>query len=314
MIKIVFSILLLSATLSLLGGDFERCYVTYENQRTGVPMKFIVYVQNSINPIYYFGFEILHEIDTSEQVYSNQFRLQRAFIYEFDGMKMQSTGLVALAPGESECVYKALNAVDFTGGFHGDEQLVDISFYIDGIRLSQMDLADSFQLKPCTEFSYIQKSSMHKTFRKNESQNHDHRVESIHFKNSIFGDSGYKTYNRIEWCDSVSIEIGYMSLSAIGIDMGEFCQSDKYQICQFNRSSDHKLKETNNNVHIWNETNGTYAKVKSEFNVSDDSAIQFIWDVTNYNKYYRNIIPNDPVNVNKGDVWDSSTFVEFGIK
>ncbi|WP_372935599.1 hypothetical protein [Mariniphaga sediminis] len=307
-----FIALLLFFTLSLLGDDFNRCYVTYNNREIDDQTKFIIYVQNNVNPIYYFGFEITHDIDTSEQVYSNQFRLKRAFIYVFNGKKMRSTGLVALAPGESECVYKALNAIDFTGGFHGDEKLIEINFYIDGIQLSPTDLSESFYLRPCSAFSYIQKSSMHKTPRKNDPQDFDHKIEAIHFKNTTFNNSGYTTYNTIEWCDNIPIEIGYMSISAIGIDMGEFGQSDKYQVCKFNRASDHKLKEINNNVHLWNEANSTYAKVKSEFNISEDSAIQFVWDVINYNKYYRNIVTNAPINVTRGDIWNSTTMVEFG--
>jgi hypothetical protein len=40
--------------------------------------------------------------------------------------------LTALAGGESECVYRASDAVDFTGGWHGDEQLTEVNFFIDG--------------------------------------------------------------------------------------------------------------------------------------------------------------------------------------
>ena len=203
-------------------------------------------------------------MDTSLQVNRNQFRLQRALIYEFDGEIMNPTGLTALAVGESECVYKALNSIDFTDDFHGDERLNKVNFFIDDVRLSSEKPSENFYLKPCTEFSYIQKSNMHKTFRRNALQNRNNvgQVEAIHFKHSIFKNSGYETHNKLEWLDSLSVEIGYMSISSISIDMGEFCQSDKYQAYRLNRKSDRKLHEVNDNIHIWNETNKTYTKIK----------------------------------------------------
>lgn len=303
-------------TLISSAQNFEKCYVTYKTKGFNDKEKFIVYIQNKIYPLYYYGFEISHELDTSLQSYTNQFRLQKALIYEFDGEIMYPIGLTALAIGESECVYKAINAIDFTGGFHGDEQLYEVNFFIDDVRLSKKELSKNFYLKPCTEFSYVQKSNMHKTFRRSALQNRNkiEQVEAIHFKHSIFKNSGYETHNRLEWLDSLSVETGYMSISSISIDMGEFCQSDKYQIYRLNRKSDRKLQEVNDNIHIWNETNKTYAKIRSEFNLHNDLAIQFIWDVPNYNKYYRNLVLDIPILVSKGDVWKSSTYIEFGIK
>jgi hypothetical protein len=120
------------------------------NQLVLVEMKIIAYVQNEANPKYYFGFEICHEIDASELVYANLYRLRYCYMYEFDGTVMSNTGIQYLTAGESEFVYRTDGKADFTGGFHGDEQLTEINFYLDGVRLT--DLVTPFALRECSEF------------------------------------------------------------------------------------------------------------------------------------------------------------------
>lgn len=83
-------------------------------------------------------------------------------------------GLSTLQAGESEWVMHIddanYNATDFTGGVHGDESIdiLDSSyckFFVDGVELSASDLSSSFDLRPCNQFSYIQRSALHKTAR-----------------------------------------------------------------------------------------------------------------------------------------------------
>lgn len=309
--KIINLLLTTIFTISSFGNNNRECYVSYEIDGYKSLEKFTVYVQNRSNPVYYYGFEISHEQDLSESINSDQFRLQKGFIYKLVGDSMQLTGLTALASGESECVYRASNTVDFTGGFHGDEKLTEINFYLDGVRLSDKDLSNSFYLKPCSEFSYIQKSNMFKTFRKGDFINSNHQIEASHIKHTLFKNSGYETYNTLEWKRKTTIVVAYLSISCIGTDIGEFAQSDSSEICKFDRSSKYKLEEVNNNIHIWNETNGTSVKIKSEFSINNDQSIQFIWDKNNYNKYYRNAIYDKPIIVNEGDIWKSSTQIIY---
>lgn len=83
----------------------------------------------------------------------------------FAGGKMYE-GEQLISAGESEFVWKEANKIDFTGGVHGDERIdveddTFVKFYIDGVMLSEADLLESFELRPCNCFHYIQRSSMH---------------------------------------------------------------------------------------------------------------------------------------------------------
>ena len=151
----VILILFLAFNFTSVERSNRECYVTYETKGFEGREKFTVYVQDTSNITYYYGFEIAHELDTSALVNTDQYRLQRANIYRFNGVAMEDMGLKALANGESECVYKSKGAIDFTGGWHGDEKLLEVRFYMDEKLLSREELSSNFTLRPCREFGYI---------------------------------------------------------------------------------------------------------------------------------------------------------------
>jgi hypothetical protein len=287
-------------------STFKKAYVTFEPTGFGGNEKFIAYVQNEANPKYYFGFEICHEIDASELVYANLYRLRDCYMYEFDGTVMSNTGIRYLTAGESEFVYRTDGKADFTGGFHGDEQLTEINFYLDGVRLT--DLVTPFALRECSEFSYIQKSTMHETAATGGIVNPAHPIEAIHHKYSIFSDSGFQTRNRVIWQAAVDIAICYGTLHTLGTDIGGKGQTDRYIIETFDESGGHRLDGQYKYAHVWNEANEASAYVESEFDVFDDTANQFIWDTATYNKYYRDTGPQLP-SIN--DEWNFRSKVKF---
>ena len=118
-------------------------------------------MQDKENKNFYYGFEVGFELDTSDIVYTKQYRLQKAEVYILKNSRMVKTGLVALTGGESEFVYKIHDKVDFTGGYHGDELLTTVKFYLDGKELSNLD--KPFSLLAGESFKYVQVSTMHET-------------------------------------------------------------------------------------------------------------------------------------------------------
>ena len=93
-------------------------------------------------------------------------------IYNKELQAMTETTNRLIAGGESECVFMYTDPsgskVDFTGGVHGDESIdIDptcfVRFYINGVPLTNEDLATAFSLRPCNEFYYLQRSAMHET-------------------------------------------------------------------------------------------------------------------------------------------------------
>jgi len=289
--------------------NFKPCYISYSLDGSADSKElFIIFVQNEANPKYYFGFEVGHEYNLNDIIYTNQYRLIKAPIYEYDGNSMNRIGENALVGGESEFVYRAENRDDFTGGIHGDEKFTEINFFADGVRLTKVDLASNFDLLPCTNFSYIQKSTLHET-AKGGISNPLHPIEAIHHKKTEFNKSGYTTNNRIIWQANLSISIGYLSLSSISKDFGgKGYVTDNYIINDFDEQGGNKLSGPYNNAYMWNEELNNSSEVKSVFDTNDNFANQFIWDTTEYNKYYRNIGKRL---VENNEEWNSNTIVKF---
>lgn len=270
--------------------------------------KFTAYIQDETDGSTYYGFEVEHQYDMSEAVYTDQYRLIKADMYTHTGGVMVATGENALATGESECVYRTPDKVDFTGGWHGDEVLSEIAFLVDNVELTSLQLVSAFDLLPCNEFRYIQTSTTHETASSIDGVNPLHPVEAIHVKNTVFSDSGYVTYNSLTWQEDLTISIAYLTLVSLAHDTGEFGQTSTSSVVTFDRLGDRKLEEINDNVRVWNNTTDYEATVNSTFNVYNNSSEAFIWDNANYNKYYRN---TGEKAVLDGDFWESVTEVKF---
>lgn len=292
-------------------SNFKRCYVSFDPVGDSGNEKFTAYVQNDANPYYYFGFEVGHKVNTDELVYSNQYRLDESQIYKFDGTEMTLSGLEALSDGESEFTYRTPGKADFTGGIHGDEQLVEVNFYLDGIRLT--DLSTAFNLRPCSEFSYIQKSTMHETASDQGVVNSAHPLEAEHFKHTTFSNSGFITKSRIigKKTGGLVMNVCYGSLINFSEDIGGFCQSSNYVINTMDQSDIRRLEEDNDNAHIWSESNGLSATVKSSFSTLNDTSEQFVFDRDSESKYYRNLASNGYITLGLDQVWEFETEVKF---
>lgn len=105
-------------------------------------------------------------------VYSNQWRIIRGYLARYNPTNGAMTTLynAIITNGENECVWQDTSGriVDFTGGAHGDERLdVDpnsfVTFFIDGVALPDAFRDATSDWIRCNEFSYLQRSTMHKT-------------------------------------------------------------------------------------------------------------------------------------------------------
>lgn len=104
--------------------------------------------------------------------YSNQWRIVRGYLARYSPTNGAMTTLynAIITGGESECVWQDRSGgiVDYTGGNHGDERLdVDpdsfVTFFIDGVALTDAFRDATSDWIRCNEFSYLQRSTMHKT-------------------------------------------------------------------------------------------------------------------------------------------------------
>jgi hypothetical protein len=279
-------------------------YVSYkaEDDSTSTLM---VYIADNNQKNSYYGFEIGFEKDTSDLIFSNQYRLKGCEIYKLVGSQMVSTGLTALTKGENEFVYKTPNKVDFTGGYHGDEQLIEVNFLIDN---EEIELRNNFELMPCKEFVYIQKSSMHESSSKVDGINYNHPVEAIHIKKTCFNNNGYTTSNTIKWQKDLELQTVFGSLVCIDRDFGGYGKSQSMDTIKFNLDGKKKLRSNDKSITLWNTRNKTKVNISSDFSINNDLSYQWIWDHKVYNKYYRDI---GKVKAKKGDEWLFITKVKF---
>lgn len=154
----------------------------------------------------YVKFNVCHDVDTSDSVYLNIWRIGRtnpssivgASFYEYDGTTFSSTGKNALTSLENEFTMEFDGKADHTGGVHGDERIdVDASCYVmflaDGIAC---DMTSNFSID-CTDFRVVQKSSLHETANSGGSFIAGHPIIAWHTKTTIFGNSGYHSRNFI---------------------------------------------------------------------------------------------------------------------
>lgn len=104
--------------------------------------------------------------------YSNQWRIVQGYLARYNPTNGSMTTLynAIITVGESECVWQDRSGgiVDFTGGTHGDERLdIDpdsfVTFFIDGVALTDAFRDATSDWIKCNEFSYLQRSTMHKT-------------------------------------------------------------------------------------------------------------------------------------------------------
>jgi hypothetical protein len=218
---------------------------------------------------------------------------------------MVKTGLAVLTKGENEFVYKIAKKVDFTGGYHGDEQIIEISFIADN---KIINLNKPFKLRPFKNFKYIQNSTFHESASIEKGVNKQHPIEATHFKTTSFGENGYKTVNAIKWKKNLVLDKIYGSLVCLSRDFGGFGKSNTRDTVNFDLKGGLKLKSRDKSITIWNIQNRTKAFIESDFSIMNDSSFQWIWDHKVYNKYYRD---TGKINAVKNDIWTFSTKVKF---
>lgn len=289
-------------------STFSRCFVSYyPTGFNGEPL-IIIYMKYP-ETVYFAGYQVGHFIDTSAIVYSDQYRILRADEYLYDGHTMLSTGNNIMAYGESECVYKVSGKTDFTGGVHGDEQLISISFYMDN---SPVDFKGKTVLIPCEQFAYLQKTTTHESaisVNGTISPNLDHPVETIHLKHTIFKNVGYETTNQLIWQKEVAVEFWYHGIASIAKANGIsfFCESDS--ILYHTKGNNAFLINNSDGARTIvykNEDTGLSAKVSSRLlqpRGMDSLCILKVWDTPTYSKYYRIFTPLQ--NPGTNEVWES---------
>jgi len=288
------------------GSIFSRCYVSYSpNGYKGLPTVH-VFLQYP-NSDYFIGYQIANRYDTTQTVYNSHFQIYDAYEYKFDGNKMNKTGNQILLNLESEFALLIKGRADYTGGVHGDEQYVSVKYFIDG-KLTKFTKAKN--LIPCKEFKYEQESTLHESPKMIKGRiiaNPLHPVEALHFKRTIFKNSGYKTFNRITWKKSIDVSYWFFGICCIHKDNGLNYHNDlDKKEYTAEGLSEYKMKDIVGAKTIFykNDKTGLSSKVTSKLILPKKQELNcklMVWDRKNDTKYYRGYYPVSKVN--NGEIW-----------
>lgn len=247
----------------------------------------------------YIGHFVRHDYDMDDLVYSDQFRIAYAHEYSYAGGVMTLVASNTLQGGESECVYQQIQTpspkADFTGGVHGDEVYESFGLYLDGVK---KDIDVAFDLIPCKSAHYTQKSTMHEAPNVGPTPVVGHPEQAIHYKKTVFGDSGYTTYNVLEWI--VSIEIfWYHGISCIGKMQATEAYDEEFQVEAMTASNVFKFEKVNQRlIEYYNTTTSNAASVTATIDsatFADNLCEVFVDDRNVDSKYYRMTTQEDTV-------------------
>lgn len=276
------------------------------NKTGGAKSVGLMTVYTQIRDDSYVGFEIAHEVDMRDIIYQDYWRIVKADFYTLTGGAMVATGKKALDTGESEFVWKQnANKVDFTGGYHGDELVTDLTFLANGL---PVPLSADIALTACNAFEYIEKSTMHETANKDSDPFvAGHPVIANHIKNTSFYDGGYKTYNKIIFNYAGTMSTLYHGVSCISKDVAStVIAGNDFTSQAMTGGGLNYFEEAKARDYVgYNTTNKLSSKATARIindNTADLASTFFVHDRSVDSKYYRK---SPPKNVVVGEVMES---------
>lgn len=293
------------------GGDSDEalspCYYQYASNS----LKVYSQVKGSL----YVGFNVLYQFFDDDIVYEKYWRIANADFYTLTDGLMVATGKKALEIGESEFVFMQSGAKkDFTGGYHGDEQLTDVQFLANGLPVA---ITGTVPLTACSDFEYIIKSTLHESTEATGGFIAGHPVIALHTKRTSFINSGYKTYNKVTWKYTGELYSVYHGISCISKDVANVVMTGQtLNPITMTGSGSEIFREIGAREYIgYNTTNGLSANATSRIinnTVSDEASMLFVTDRVPDSKYYR----RSPVSttVSTGDVFESEFECYFNSK
>lgn len=204
-------------------------------------------------------------------------------------------------------------APDFFGGYHGDEQVQNISYFLNGQSILAPSTFGVNGIRKGSQFEMVQK-----TFVYNPSNGV--KVGDM-FVRHIFTPSGLRVKWKLTWTSSLTVTSSYGGMLPIkrnqtaGVHFVRFVDDLIVNDCSITPHSRPGMNTTG--VELYNNGNNLSARVtigKEFFNNYTNSASKGIWvtDDVNYNKVYPTRVHSTATgSVVSGDVWECDAFYEF---
>lgn len=248
----------------------------------------------------------------------NLWRINGGNLYKYISGALVTQNKILLTAQESEFVFKETGKSDFTGGYHGDEILTEVNFFVDNLPVS---LSSNIPVKACNSFRYRQISNMLET------DTSEDVIICKHVKMTEVKEGGYLTKNRLfDAQRNINIQIAYFGISCISNVVAEKYYSPLSAFITPTKTASPGVERINelgvSDIFYFSETDKLSAHVNSNItkalkaNGTDNTndynfnALMVVWDVVQYQKYYRRLLNKT---FEPGEVWEGECFVKFRI-
>ena len=256
----------------------------------------------------YFSVTMALKTDNSDEVYLNEYRWVDGGLYSYsNGTFLRIAGTVSYM--ENEMAMKFMNSGDYTGGVHGDER-IDVEensfakFFADGKLLSDTDLSNDFE-KECSEFSYIQYSTLHETKGISSKEANSHPIIAHHLKHNIFKDCASFLDNTVKFdvdnynYSNLVVEQYHAIIMCVDKESATTTLLPDFAIIDTSAGTNASTSASNpNNATViqWDEKNGIKVITEGHFTegLSDDmknnpsgTPVYSVWDRPQDSKIYR---------------------------
>lgn len=276
----------------------------------------------------YLVFEIITHLDPAINV--NVRRINDVFLGDLDGDPMISYNPVTqvgvggrtlsnqvspMSTGSQwEYAIQPNGAADFFGGFHGDEQMQSVAYFLNGQSISAPSTFGTNGIRKGSRYEMAQK-----TFVYNPTDGTTKLGEM--FVRHIFTPEGLRVKWKLNWTASVTVAASYGGMlpikrnSTAGIHFVRFTDDLTINDCSVTPHS--RPGRNTNEVEVYNNGNNLSARVTLDagfFNNYTNSASKGIWvtDDASYNKVYpTRVHSTTTAAVTSGDVWECDAFYSF---
>ena len=244
----------------------------------------------------YIKYEFIHSINAEKNC--DSWRIYKA-TYTDDEL---NNVIDLTTSGEWEMAVRLKDRPDFSGGYiHGDEMLVSIDFFCDGINTEKEELIN---LTSFEKFIIVETSNVY-------DPNDNTTLIAKHGKEYIFSKNGLQLNQSLLWLIDEELNRCYMAMFPVSKEVTDkFYTNNDYQINDIVYKEYEKVTDT---VILGNKFTGRFAIPKYMTNISDGRL--YVTDNSNnpYNKIYYFAGKNGQ-NVKNGDRWETTTIYELNYK
>jgi hypothetical protein len=254
----------------------------------------------------YFSFEVKLDQNNSDLVYLKEWRWSGGNLCEYDGTEF-TTITATVYDAENEMAMYFKDAIDYTGGIHGDER-IDVStnsfvhFFAEGRKITDIEMQSDFSII-CSSFTYMQLSTLHETSHVNGEFVTGHPIVAYHYKRNTFENCASHLENVIKMASEQIVTQYHAGLMCVGKGAGKYAILPGMIVTpELSGSNPPSSSASHHNaddfsasrVDLWNPETGVRCYVEGNMmqgfdNETDIDQFQ-IWDRSSDSKYYRRYV------------------------